>query len=66
MLELYIIPKGPGVNDFKNIRKYKQVMTNFKPMKIAGIGYCVPKTVIKNDDFLDTLNLSSWLCGGFI
>lgn len=25
-------------------------MTNFKPMKIAGIGYCVPKTVIKNDD----------------
>ena len=25
-------------------------MTNFKPMRIAGVGYCVPKSVIKNDD----------------
>ncbi len=25
-------------------------MTNIRPLKIAGIGYCVPKTVITNDD----------------
>ena len=25
-------------------------MTNLRPMKIAGIGYCVPETVITNED----------------
>lgn len=25
-------------------------MTNLKPLKIAGVGYCIPETVITNDD----------------
>ena len=30
--------------------KEVNIMSNFTPVKIAGFGYCVPETVIKNDD----------------
>lgn len=37
-------------------------MTNLRPMKIAGIGYCVPRTVIKNDDLKNLYETSDeWI-----